>query len=605
MPKKSQALIDEVSGLVHELTGIQLGESQAHMVHFRLGKRMLELGIEDPDDYLDYIRENLDEESQTLVGLITTHHTFFFREFSQFEYLAAEALPHMVKVAKAEGRNKIKIWSAACSYGHEVYSLAMFLNHHLPRLDPSMSFEILGTDVDPDSVAIAKNGVYEWNEVKEIPSVYVMNCWARGSGEIAAFVKAKDPIRKSARFQPMNLNSMPANVEGAPFDFIFCRNVFIYFKPDQIETMTNKLLSFLHPEGFFFVGATENLNGLKVDVKSAKPSIFRKTTAKALGAETVAKVAGAPSLAAAPAGKIKVFCIDDSATILTLLKKIFGENGFEVIGTAIHGLDAAAKLKTCKPDVVTLDIHMPEQNGIDYLRSNFGPNHPPVVMISSVSREDAELGIKALELGASDFIEKPGMSDITARAEEIRTKVRCVVQNKSVRSDVALARSFMKMPPAMQIDATKAVAAMVCSVGDLKKAAELLKGQGAMTVPVVVCLHGNANLFEAATKQQLPNASFSLQLQVSDLVPGKVCVTPFEFSKGTLAELMKDRKCAFMVLGEVVDPVFKFFEPMKTAPLITEDLVQGSPLHTQLKTRAKFNVTLPSMLYHAAQLLGG
>ena len=159
-------LIDLVSNIVHRISGNRLGEKQAYMIETRVKKRMMELNFKSAKEYSDYIEKNFEKESHILVGLITTHHTFFFREYPHFEILKLK-LPEIVKEVKKRNEKNVLIWSAACSRGHEVYSLAMFLNALLPEIDSSMSFKIIGTDIDNESIKIAQNGVFHQNEIKE------------------------------------------------------------------------------------------------------------------------------------------------------------------------------------------------------------------------------------------------------------------------------------------------------------------------------------------------------------------------------------------------------------------------------------------------------
>ena len=197
-------LIEKVSNVVHKISGNRLGDKQAYMVETRVKKRMMELGIKSADEYAKYIDQNLDHESYILVGLITTHHTFFFREFPHFEILKSK-LPELLAGAKKRGDKNLTVWSAACSRGHEVYSLAMFLDFHIPQIDPSMSFKILGTDIDGESVKIANNGVYHHNEIKEIPMNFMGTNWAKGTGEIALYSKVKTILKSKCEFKPGNL----------------------------------------------------------------------------------------------------------------------------------------------------------------------------------------------------------------------------------------------------------------------------------------------------------------------------------------------------------------------------------------------------------------
>src|SRR4051812_37218468 len=113
-------LVAEVARLVTEVTGVQLGPKQIPLVQGRLVKRMRDLRISDPRDYSRYYNAHEQIEIGILISLITTHHTFFFREFQHFEYLLKVTLPTIVKSHKEAGLKTIRIWSAACSRGHEV-----------------------------------------------------------------------------------------------------------------------------------------------------------------------------------------------------------------------------------------------------------------------------------------------------------------------------------------------------------------------------------------------------------------------------------------------------------------------------------------------------
>ncbi len=420
--------IAEIMRIAHELTGVQLADRHRSMVAARLQKRVSELGLKNFSEYLAFFKENRTSEQTRLIGMITTHHTFFFREFSHFEYLVT-ALPALIAEALQRPEKKIRIWAAACSRGQEVYSLAMFFDFHLKRLDASVGFEILGSDIDRESVAVAENGVYLRQELKEAPLALLADHWVRGTGDIEAYVKVRASLKKNCRFEVRNLLDLKAEVIPVKFDVIFCRNVFIYFNAEQITSITSNLMSRLDPKGYFFVGISESLAGLKLALESQGPSVYcipQKITAPVQSKVTA--LTSAPRVVLPAKQKtIRVLCVDDSSSILTLLKQILGTtHGFEIVGTAMNGIEAAKKVIELKPDVMTLDIHMPEQTGIEYLEKNFRAGHPPVLMITSVAREDASLAGKALSLGAGDYVEKPALSNLAERGEEIRAKLKCL-----------------------------------------------------------------------------------------------------------------------------------------------------------------------------------
>jgi chemotaxis protein methyltransferase CheR len=496
-------LIDKVSSIVHVISGNRLGDKQAYMVETRIKKRMMELGLKEADEYSQYIDQHLEVESGVLVGLITTHHTFFFREFPHFELLK-KMLPELVLQVKKRGEKKLKIWSAACSKGHEVYSLAMFFEHHLPLIDPSISYKILGTDIDEESVKVANNGVYLHNEIKEIPMNYLSNHWASGTGEISMYAKVKSIVKEKCEFRSGNLLKVNDVVKTEMFDVIFCRNVFIYFEAHQIEQISNQLMKHLYPAGLFCTGISEPLSGLKVDVHSVGPSAYIHKVAGVSKAQGFVPAAVLPLTLVSAPEIYRVMCVDDSPSILTLLKKVLTkEHGFEVVVTAINGKDAMEKLKTHKVDLMTLDIHMPEMDGVSYLEKNYNKSHPPVIIISSASRSDSDTAMKALKFGASDFVEKPALNNLEERGEEIRTKLRSLaqerLQEKNIKS-VAISSFDKENQKHFVISSPeKKMRVILATLSDIGRLKAFFQDIDQSQPPTFIFFEGHGEMLEAVT----------------------------------------------------------------------------------------------------------
>ena len=138
--------------------------------------------------------------------------------------------------------------------------------------------------------------------------------------------------------------------------------------------------------------------------------------------------------------KINILVVDDSAFMrksLTLLLE--SDPNIKVIDTASDGLDAIEKVKKLKPDIVTMDIEMPRMDGLESLEIIMKECPTPVIMVSSLTIEGAEITLKALDLGAVDFIPKE-MSfvsvSITSIKDELISKVKSICINKSVISRV-------------------------------------------------------------------------------------------------------------------------------------------------------------------------
>lgn len=579
-------LVGKVSEIVAKISGNVLGEKQSLMVQTRIKKRISELGLKTPDEYIKYIDMHREKESGVLVSLLTTHHTFFFREFTHFEHLK-ENLPRVISNVKARGESTIKIWSAACSRGQEVYSLSMFLNFYLPKLDPTMKFEILGSDIDPESVKIASNGVYHRREIKSVPMNYLGDNWARGTGEIAEYVKAKKSISDNCKFTVYNLLDFHKKMGSKKFDIIFCRNVFIYFKQHQIEDITKNFFNHLHETGLFYSGISESLTGLKMDLANVGPSVYaHKIEAPVVAPEVttpkvVKPIALAPKLSMPD--KLRVFSIDDSSSILTLLKKVFSSDDFEVVGTAKNGIDAKEQMKNLKGkvDVVTLDIHMPEMDGVTYLETYFDDDHPPVVVISSASRDDSEAAMRCLRAGASDFIEKPALNNLMERGEEIKTKLRVAYIDKNIsKSHVSTIDKAFEKELAIENPQDK-FRVLVSSIADQKKVVKFFHELHGKQPPTLMLFEGQDNLLEAIKEELGDKIRYPVEIVDSvdgKFEPGKVYLGDFKKVYSSALNHHKDLTTSVVVFGQCSKHSGDQLLEWDNAQLLLEDVGVSSAL---------------------------
>lgn len=399
-------LVKEVSAVIGPITGNVFSEKQYPMVESRLKRRCSELKLTSAAEYERYWKSHQKEENEVLIGLLTTHFTSFFREFIHFEWLAHE-LPFLVEEALRDNRKTLRFWSAACSRGHEVWSLCMFLDYELKRIKAPVDFVVYGSDIDEVSIQEGQNAVYHRRDIETAPRHYWENHCVRGKDEISDWYKIKSSLREKAKFFKMNLLKLdiPANEK---FDVILIRNVLIYFEKDNQLKIAEALLSHLYPQGTLITGVSESLSGLLPDIKTAGPSIYKKITSQVVKKE---------------AQKMKVFCIDDSPTVLTILKKILSNSEFEVMDTASNGEEAIEKLKTLKPDVITLDLHMPLMDGPTFLARTGMAKKLPVVIVSSVDREDPIIS-KLNDSGVADIVEKPTLTNMSLIGDELIQKLK-------------------------------------------------------------------------------------------------------------------------------------------------------------------------------------
>lgn len=155
--------------------------------------------------------------------------------------------------------------------------------------------------------------------------------------------------------------------------------------------------------------------------------------------------------------KIKVLIVDDSALVRRMLQDILGgAPDLEVVGTAGDPLIARDKIKRLNPDVITLDVEMPRMDGLTFLANLMRLRPTPVVMISTLTEAGADVTLRALELGAVDFVPKPKLGvaqGLEQLAEEIRGKVRIAARARLAPKTPRPAPRALEVPPKLSADA--------------------------------------------------------------------------------------------------------------------------------------------------------
>lgn len=268
----SDALFKKISAYVYEVCGINLTERKRELVNTRIGKIIREKNLSGFREYYDtLISDTTGEAVSDLMNAISTNLTSFFRESKHFEYLERELLPQIRERAIKSGKLSFRAWSAGCSTGAEVYTLAMVIAHTIPDA-LAWDSKLLATDIDTNVMNTGAQGVYPKEMVKPVPLPYLSKYFQRS--EDGQRYRVKQILRRLVQFKYLNLIE-PFPFRGK-FDIIFCRNVMIYFDKTTQQNLVDKFSNALKPGGVLFIGHSEGLSGLKHNMSYIKPTIYQK-----------------------------------------------------------------------------------------------------------------------------------------------------------------------------------------------------------------------------------------------------------------------------------------------------------------------------------------
>ncbi len=260
----------EVSKLAYKYTGIVLGAHKKDMVYGRLARRLRDVRLNSVAQYLPLIKDERNQEVSQFINAITTNLTSYFREKHHFEFLAQTVCPELLRTNSANRR--IRAWSAGCSTGEEPYSIAMTL---LDNMDlAGWDCKLLATDLDSKVLEKGKAGLYGLERIESLDAS-VKKKWFEPDPNNADQVKVKSSLQDIIRFKRLNLlEKWPMK---GPFDFIFCRNVVIYFNEETQAVLFDKFADMLKSGGYLIIGHSESLNRLSDRFQSIGKTIYQKT----------------------------------------------------------------------------------------------------------------------------------------------------------------------------------------------------------------------------------------------------------------------------------------------------------------------------------------
>jgi chemotaxis protein methyltransferase CheR len=258
------------SSLIYDQSGIHFSNINRSILESRLKERLRVVNLKNINEYYNFILKDQDE-MKTLLDLVTTNLTRFFRNKGHFNAFEQHVIKEMIDHKKKQGIESIKIWSAGCATGEEPYSIAMVLKDKLPsHIRP----EVTGSDLSLKSLMIAKTGFYPEHKIQDIPPHYLNKYFEKKREGY----QVRDEIRRCVKFDYHNLKFGSGLKD---MDVVFCRNVIIYFDAEAQKATINRIWHAMSEFSFLFIGHSESLFGMNTDFKFIKTewaTLYHKNT---------------------------------------------------------------------------------------------------------------------------------------------------------------------------------------------------------------------------------------------------------------------------------------------------------------------------------------
>ncbi len=233
----------------------------------QIERRMASALIRDMGRYLEAIRQDPDEIDRLAKGMLINV-THFFRDQEAFDLLAETTLPELIRRQPLEV--PLRIWDAGCSTGEETYSIAMLFIEAIAASKRHVKLQLFASDVSDDALALARNGIYPETIRKDVSPARLKRF----------FVKEGHAYRVSRELRETVVFTSQDLLADAPFsrlDFISCRNVLIYLRPDVQEKVVSLFHFALREGGILFLGGAETIGefGDRFAPISKKHRIYR------------------------------------------------------------------------------------------------------------------------------------------------------------------------------------------------------------------------------------------------------------------------------------------------------------------------------------------
>jgi chemotaxis protein methyltransferase CheR len=246
-----------IRNYIEKYSGIAINDDNLFIFENRVPEVMKLYKINNFEQLCQMLIENRNIElTDKIINAVTINETFWFRDRTQYSILQDILLPKYIKLLNNGERQKISIWSSACSSGQEPYSIAMFIDNYLLKHDIHNisldGFEIIATDICDEVLEKGVKASYDSITMERGIDEKFKNRYFTKWGKKWVL---NDKIRSAVKFEKVNLKNH--NMNRSLFDIIFCKYVLIYFSEQNRREILKGILATMRQDGVLFVGASE------------------------------------------------------------------------------------------------------------------------------------------------------------------------------------------------------------------------------------------------------------------------------------------------------------------------------------------------------------
>lgn len=249
--------VRKIVSFIKERVGILVHPHQTEAISHYLKRCAENYSYTSFQDFFEDLRSKNENSFlyNELISIITVCESYFFRDEEQMLCIKNFLLPEIINSKSKSGYKSIRVWSAGCAAGQEIYSIAILINELIS--DPqNWRLQLYGTDINAKALNQARAGVYSSWALREVSEHTIRKYFNIVRDEYYLTNKIKSMVRFSYH-NLLDENNFSSELESTNFDLILCRNVILYFNPDIIESIINRLSHCLAKDGVLFLSPVD------------------------------------------------------------------------------------------------------------------------------------------------------------------------------------------------------------------------------------------------------------------------------------------------------------------------------------------------------------